>query len=180
MISIEKDNIRIRELTECDFPLMLKWLTNESVLEFYSGRDKKYTIDSIKEHYSKKLKDEIIRVIIEFNNVPIGYGQIFKLYDNLYNEYQYPKSLSVVYAMDQFIGEPEYWNKGIGTEYINLILDFLRKERQSDAVVLNPHQNNIRAIKCYEKAGFKIIKELPQHEMHEGKKVDCYLMEYRY
>ena len=29
----------------------------------------------------------------------------------------------------------------------------------------------------YEKAGFKIIKSLPKHEMFEGEKVDCWLME---
>ena len=27
------------------------------------------------------------------------------------------------------------------------------------------------------KAGFKIIKSLPKHEMFEGEKVDCWLME---
>ena len=37
-----------------------------------------------------------------------------------------------------------------------------------------------RALKCYQKAGFRIIKILPEHELHEGKMRDCYLMEYRY
>ena len=32
----------------------------------------------------------------------------------------------------------------------------------------------------YQKAGFRIIEDLPEHELHEGKKEDCYLMEYRY
>ena len=27
---------------------MLKWLTDERVLEFYGGRDKKYTLESLK------------------------------------------------------------------------------------------------------------------------------------
>ena len=30
-------------------------------------------------------------VIIEYNNVPIGYGQIYKMYDELYTDYHYPK-----------------------------------------------------------------------------------------
>ena len=61
-----------------------------------------------------------------------------------------------------------------------MIFEFLRKKRNADAVILDPHKDNKRAIKCYEKAGFRIIKELPNHEMHEGIKKDCYLMEYRY
>ena len=28
-------------------------------------------------------------VIIEYNNVPIGYGQIYKMYDELYTDYHY-------------------------------------------------------------------------------------------
>lgn len=180
MIDIEKNNIRVRDLTENDFPIMLKWLTDERVLEFYEGRDKHFTLETIKEHFTDDWKDEAMRVIIEYNHIPIGYGQIFKMYDELYIEYEYPKSDAIVYGMDQFIGEPEYWGKGIGTEYIKMILEFLKKERNADAVVMDPHQNNPRAIKCYENAGLKIIKELPKHELHEGVKEDCYLMEYCY
>ena len=40
MIDIKNENIRVRTLNDNDFPLMLKWLTDERVLEFYGGRDK--------------------------------------------------------------------------------------------------------------------------------------------
>ena len=159
MIDGKKDNIRIITLTEKDFPLMLKWLTDERVLEFYGGRDKKYTLENIKEHYTKEWNSEIIRVIIEYNCKPIGYGQIYKLYNELYKDYNYSNNNEIVYGMDQFIGEPEYWNKGIGTQYIEIVLEFLRKEKNADAVVIDPHKSNLRAIRCYEKAGFRIIKE---------------------
>ncbi len=61
-----------------------------------------------------------------------------------------------------------------------MIFNFLKKERNATAVILDPHKNNPRAIRSYEKAGFRIIEDLPEHELHEGKKEDCYLMEYRY
>ena len=32
-------------MEEKDFPLMLKWLTDERVLRYYGGRDLKYTLD---------------------------------------------------------------------------------------------------------------------------------------
>ena len=180
MINIIKDDLRIRTLKDEDFPLLLKWLTDERVLEFYEGRDKKYTLEGIKEHFSKEWEDEVLRVIIEYKDKPIGYGQIYKLYDELYDDYNYTKSNEIVYGMDQFIGEPDYWSKGIGTKYTKMVFDFLKKERNVDAVILDPHQNNSRAIRMYQKAGFRIIEDLPEHELHEGKKEDCYLMEYRY
>ena len=180
MKDIKNENIRIRTLRENDFTIMFKWLTDERILEFYGGRDKKYTMESLKEHYTEEWEDEVIRVIIEYNNNPIGYGQIYKMYDELYTDYHYPKTNEIVYGMDQFIGEPEYWSKGIGTQYIKMILEFLKKERNANAVILDPHKNNQRAIRSYQKAGFRIIEDLPEHELYEGKKEDCYLMEYRY
>jgi len=174
-MNIVENEICIRTLIDDDFPLMLKWLTDERVLEFYGGRDKKYTLESLKKHYTEPWEDEVFRVIIEYNNVPIGYGQIYKMYDELYTDYHYPKTDEIVYGMDQFIGEPNYWSKGIGTRYIKLIFEFLKKERNANAVILDPHKNNPRAIRAYQKSGFRIIEDLPEHELHEGKKEDCYL-----
>ena len=102
------------------------------------------------------------------------------MYDELYSDYHYPKTNEIVYGMDQFIGEPEYWSKGIGSKYTKMIFEFLKKERNANAVILDPHKNNPRAIRSYQKSGFRIIEDLPEHELHEGKKEDCYLMEYRY
>lgn len=53
----------------------------------------------------------------------------------------------------------------------------LKENMAAERVLLDPHQNNHRAIRAYEKAGFKIIKPLPKHEMFEGEKVNCRLME---
>ena len=176
MINIIADKIRIRDFSEDDFDLMYKWLTNDMILEFYGGRDKKYTLDSIKEHYSKTYDFVMNRVIIEYENEPIGYGQFYELNDELYKEYNYPNTGNKVYAMDQFIGEVDYWNKGIGTKYISLICEFL-KYKGANSILLDPHIDNIRAIKSYEKCGFEIIKDLSNHEHFEGRDVDCYLME---
>ena len=70
-MNIVENEICIRTLIDDDFPLMLKWLTDERVLEFYGGRDKKYTLESLKKHYTEPWEDEVFRVIIEYNNVPI-------------------------------------------------------------------------------------------------------------
>ena len=143
MVNITQDKIRIRTMVPDDSAVLLKWMTDMRVLEFYEGRDKRYTEELIYQDF----------------------------FDNR-NE--------TVYGMDQFIGEPDYWDRGIGTEYLKLVLQFLREEKQADAVIMDPHQDNVRAIKCYQKAGFRIIKSLPEHELHEGIMRDCYLMEYHF
>ena len=170
------DDILIRDFVESDLPLMYKWLTDDRVLEYYEGRDVRFTMETLSAHYSEELPDGS-RVILEYRNVPIGYGQVYQLSGNLFDEYNYPDNGKTVFAMDQFIGEPEYWNKGIGTSYLKLIADYLKKQKAADIILLDPHKNNYRAIRAYEKAGYKIIKSLPEHEMFEGKKEDCWLME---
>lgn len=44
---IEKDNLLIRDFGTSDMQNMLKWLTDDSVLEFYGGRDLKYTLENV-------------------------------------------------------------------------------------------------------------------------------------
>lgn len=163
-----------------DAAVLLKWLTDMRVLEFYEGRDKRYTKELIQEDFFEEDDEIAIKVILEYDSKPIGYGQIYELTDEDFSHYGYDSRNGMVYGTDQFIGEPDYWNKGIGTEYLKLVLHFLRKEKHADAVVMDPHQDNVRAIKCYQKVGFQIIKSLPEHELHEGRMKDCYLMEYRY
>ena len=68
----EVKRVSFRPMNKDDLVLMLKWLKDDCVLEFYGGRDEKYTQKEI-------------------------------------------------YAMDQFIGEPEYWNRGIGPEYCRIV-----------------------------------------------------------
>lgn len=180
MLDIRQDKIRIRTMVSEDSAVLLKWMTDMRVLEFYEGRDKKYTEELIYEDFFEEDDEIALKVILEYDGKPIGYGQIYEMIDDYYGHYGYENRNETLYCIDQFIGEPDYWNRGIGTEYMRLVLKFLREEKKADAVIMDPHQDNARAIRCYRKAGFRIIKSLPEHELHEGKMRDCYLMEYRY
>ncbi len=175
-LNIEHDEIRVRDFSERDLPLMLKWLTDDRVLACYGGRDLQYTLDTLSAHYLEAIPDGF-RVIIEYRNVPVGYGQVYQLNGELYREYSYPDNGNVVFAMDQFIGEPDYWNRGIGTSFLHLMASYVKNCKKAQYILLDPHKNNHRAIRAYEKAGFRIIKSLPEHELFEGKKEDCWLME---
>ena len=64
-----------------------------------------------------------------------------------------------VYGIDQFLEDRSIWGKGIGTEFIKMILNYLVLELNVDSIVLDVKINNIRAIKSYKKCGFKILKQ---------------------
>ncbi len=54
-----------------------------------------------------------------------------------------------------FIGEKTFWNQGIGSEACTLLLDYGFNILNLHSVSLFTYDFNKRAIKCYEKIGFK-------------------------
>lgn len=175
---IQKENISLRLLDEQDKPLLLKWLTDKRVLFYWEGQSAIFDEKRIEDEYYNEEDVELERAIIECDGIAIGYCHMYKLNEELLNEYHYPITDKIVYGVDQFIGEPEYWDKGIGTKFMKLMLEYLTNEKAAEIVILDPHADNPRAIRCYEKVGFEKIKFLPKHELHDGEMVDCWLMEY--
>jgi RimJ/RimL family protein N-acetyltransferase len=56
-----------------------------------------------------------------------------------------------------FIGNKNYWNKGYGTEALSLLLDYGFKALNLHNIMLRVYEFNERAIRCYQKTGFKHI-----------------------
>jgi RimJ/RimL family protein N-acetyltransferase len=54
-----------------------------------------------------------------------------------------------------FIGNKQYWNKGFGQEALGLLTDYGFQSLNLNNIMLTVFSFNKRAIKCYEKAGFK-------------------------
>lgn len=173
-------NLTVRLMTMRDFWKMVGWLSDERLLEFYEGRDTRWTESDVMLHFFGRPDHdaEFLRVVMLLDGEAIGYGQIYRLYGEMYDEYHYPDFGDVVYAMDQFIGDPELWDIGIGTRYVRMVVEWLAQKRKAAAVLVDPRKANKRAVRCYQKAGFEIKEDLPAHELHEGKFEDCYLMEY--
>ena len=67
----------------------------------------KFTMETL----SKTFLEEIpygFRMIIEYKDQAVRYCQAYQLSGEMFEEYDYPDSGKVVFAMDQFIGEPDY------------------------------------------------------------------------
>jgi len=168
--------LKVRKLEKKDNYLLARWLSNPSVLEFYEGRDNPFDLDKVNKVFYDSEDDEF-KCIVEFNGNEIGYIQFYLLDDETKKEYGYFDEN--IYGTDQFIGEVEYWNRGIGTLLVTSMVKFLIEHKKADRVVMDPQIRNARAIKCYQKCGFKKVKILPKNELHEGVYQDCWLIEYQ-
>ena len=161
-------------LAESHFPLLLKWLETPHVKawwpidqNFSAGGEQEviWTLDLIHTKYSTYVKGykldngltkAINAYIICLDNTAIGYIQI-------YNAYDFPRSKpfiglpSSLAAIDVMIGEENYLKQGIGSRAID---QFLNEQGKSYThVFTDPDSTNLAAIRAYEKAGFRKIKE---------------------
>lgn len=163
---------------EADYQLLLKWLTDKDLLQFIYGPSVKFTLARIKKKYRHRVlgidKDGVLACIFAYKGKNIGYMQYYPA--GKPEDYELD-STKDVWGVDMWIGEKRYWGKGIGSKVLQLLSDFLIEERGAIKIVIDPHLDNPRAIRAYEKAGFKKVKVLKKHEWYDGKKVDAWLME---
>ena len=71
--------------TRDDLPIMLKWLTDDRVLEFYEVRDVKFTMETLSKTFLEEIPDDF-RMIIEYNSQAVGYGQAYQLSGEMFEE----------------------------------------------------------------------------------------------
>ncbi|RLQ95917.1 GNAT family N-acetyltransferase [Falsibacillus albus] len=173
---VKRDSILVRELEEKDVYLLSKWLSDPAVLQYYEGRDRPHNQEMIYEHYYSRERD-LTGCIIEYNQKEIGYLQFYPLSNHEKAEYGYGEQ-EKLFGMDQFIGEPEYWNRGIGTKLIRMMISHIKDCHHPQKLIMDPQEWNERALRCYEKCGFRRVKLMPKHEFHEGELRNCWLIEY--
>ena len=152
--------ISFKRFAQQDLPLFFEWAKKSHVKDtwFIDGYE---SIDK----YSEKIKGNgyDYSFIIYIDDKPIGYIQCSDLY--AYKTLcPNPKGIFVneepgTFCLDLFIGEEEYLNKGYGTEIVKLFADKLFTEFKARKILIDPACSNKRAIRCYEKAGFKFLRK---------------------
>lgn len=177
MIIVLNDDLQLRALELSDSSTLVRWLSDPEVLTYYEGRDRPHDSALVQEHFFDH-QDNMSSYIMEHKGTDIGYIQIYPLDEEEAQIYGYEGHSAGLYGMDQFIGETEYWNQGIGSQLITAVVKHLVEKRGASKIVLDPQAWNTRAIRVYEKCGFTKKKYLEKHELHEGELRDCWLMEY--
>jgi RimJ/RimL family protein N-acetyltransferase len=74
------------------------------------------------------------------------------------------------------IGEPAYRSKGYGTDAVRLLLRYAFNELGMWKVQLAAVGDNARAIRAYEKAGFKLEVRQRSHSQRDGHRIDDVIM----
>lgn len=157
------ENIFIRLLEREDLPYRVEWLNNNKISSGITI-DGPVSLAKTQAWFQKVLLDDNKRHFIIIDNKtkePIG---IIGLVD-----IDFRNRKSELYIA---IGNKTYWGRNLGSEALQIILEYSFNDLDLNKVYLYTHMGNVRAQKFYDKNGF--VKEgiLRQHKYHKGKLED--------
>ena len=139
-----------------DLDLLCQWLDKPHVKEWW---DDKLTHDQIRSKYRKRIGNTLVAPFIAYlDEKPIGFIQYYhadKIGDGWWTD-----EVTGTLGLDQFIGEETLINHGYGTLIIRAFIDKLFLEKTGKKIITDVDPNNHRAIRCYEKVGFKLVREV--------------------
>lgn len=152
-------NIKFKPLENEDMPIFYKWVKTPHVAKWWQAG----TYEDFVENYNPKSKNQnyVFPFIIYINEKTIGYIQYYladKVDDGWWMKYQGQPAGTV--GMDIIIGDSNYIGKGFGTMLVKIFIEKIFKETNASKIIIDPDKENFAAIHCYEKAGFKKVREI--------------------
>lgn len=135
--------VKLRPLVESDAMISYKWRNNPLVWQYTANQPDIVITPEIETAWIKKvlLRTDERRFAILANGVYVGNA--------------YLTSISEADAeLHIFIGDTDFWGRGIGTQALNLLIDFARRELSLKYLHLRVHLHNTSAYRMYQKAGF--------------------------
>jgi aminoglycoside 6'-N-acetyltransferase len=139
-----------RPVTEADLPLLAGWLAAPHVAEWWTD-GVEASIAEIREAMDSV---ETEPLIVELAGKPIAYLQSYD--PHLEDDHPYADQPFGTLGIDVSIGPAELVGVGHGSAIVRRFVDELFAEG-APRVVIDPHPDNLRAIRAYEKAGFSEI-----------------------
>jgi len=137
----EKTNLR--PIRSTDFSKIINWQENKH-LKRYIGDRLPITLKECELRYLKPTLFNRIFGIEDKNGNLIGEIEL--------NHIKWKDREAELFL---YIGEKDLWGKGYGCDALKAFLNYIFNEKNFKYIYLRVYEHNTRAIKCYEKCGFK-------------------------
>jgi aminoglycoside 6'-N-acetyltransferase len=136
-------------VTEEDFGRIADWLSTPHVARWWEP-----ATDEIDRMSAHLIEDDVKSYIVSIDGRPAGYLQSYDPHAEADHPYQ-DQPIGTI-GIDQFIGELDLIGLGHGPR---LVKEFVRQRFEEGVphVIVDPDPDNQRAIRAYQKAGFRIL-----------------------
>jgi RimJ/RimL family protein N-acetyltransferase len=147
--------IKFEKVTEADLPMLVEWHRHPHVAEWWGACG---SVDEAREEYLPRAEDAsaAIPYIAYLDGEAIGFAQSYVAMaagDGWWTEERDPG----VRGIDQFLADERRLGQGLGTRMVREFVEFLFRDLSVTRIQADPAPGNARAIRCYEKAGFRRV-----------------------
>ncbi|HWV24763.1 MAG TPA: GNAT family N-acetyltransferase [Thermomicrobiales bacterium] len=151
-------------------PYLVQWLADPDVRRWYDAGEP--TPENLSDKFAPDPAKS--RYTIQIDGYPVGYIQLYRLRD--YSEYQRQVGVDPdAVAIDLFIGDPAYRNRGWGANVLRACVDrIVFGQMNASLVMIAPDPANLRAVRSYGKAGFrsaKTVRVLDENPANAGEEL---------
>lgn len=154
--------LSVAEMREEDLPFLIELWHNPEVMryadEFPSLRgwsksdDPRLAWEKYQERRAE-LGTGYTQLILHLDTTPIGESFLVPLSEEFrLGKWRKPEQLCCLMSDIKLL--PRYWGRGLGTEGMRLVVQFVFTKTDCQLFVVPPHRRNPAAIRVYEKAGF--------------------------
>ncbi len=165
-MAIHGKKVRLRAIERSDIPTFVRWLNDPEVTQYLLM----FMPMSLAQE-ERWFEDHLDNQRSHIFGIETSEG---KLIGNVGLEDINWKDRKAVLGI--VIGEKEYWGQGYGTDAIKTLLGFVFSQMNLRRVSLNVFPYNKRALRCYEKCGFKEEGRLRQAHFSNGQYHDEIVM----
>lgn len=165
------ERVRLRGVEKSDLDLFVRWLNDPDVvagLSLYRPLSSEEEARWFNQMLERPIDERPLTIEVRQDGggwLPIGNLGLFDISW---------RNRSAEFGI--LIGEKAYWDKGYGSEALQLLLGHAFNMLNLHRVFLRVFANNPRAIRAYEKLGFVLEGRLREAEYRAGEYVDVLLM----
>lgn len=169
---IEGERVRLRKIERTDLPLLHRWLNDRDLMAWARfSPDHMVSLSALEKEFERELAGEgheATHFIVEDRPTARAIGWcVMRTWDR--------KHVSTNVGIG--LGEKELWGKGYGTEAMELLLEIVFDHEGWHRAELWTLAKNERAIKSFEKSGFRTVGREREATFHSGAYHDIVLME---
>jgi aminoglycoside 6'-N-acetyltransferase-1b len=145
-----------KPLMEADLQLLFEWLNQPHVIEWWNGHT---SLTEIRDKYLPRLSSTscVRPYLAHLNGVPVGFIQSYVVMAQQASGWWPHETDPGAVGIDQFLGDAENLGKGMGTAMVKQFVEFLFRDSAVTKIQTDPAPINLRAIRCYEKVGFRKV-----------------------
>jgi len=151
--------IDFRPLTLDDLPMLHEWLRRPHVAEWWGPAG---SLDELVAEYGPGIGGTVPHraYVVRLDGRPIGFIQSYVAAETHDDGWWLDEHDPGVWGIDQFIADPTLLGQGLGTAMVRAFVARLFENPAVTRVQTDPSPDNARAIRCYEKAGFRAVGEV--------------------